>query len=111
MLKKHLHKNINRQVGIYEMPQTTVYPNHLRNIYVGGKLIEKYQPDSRVIHMLPNNQYLCTCGNIQKGRDTFHTHKKTLIHLIRTRQIDDTHPSKSIQVQKGELLCSGVEVW
>ena len=76
-----------------------------------GEIFEEYNYTQPHITFLPDNKYLCTCGEVYIDINGFHSHKKSLIHLIRTKQIHEYHPTLSPAKQKEMLIDSKTKIW
>lgn len=76
-----------------------------------GEIFEEYNYTQKYITILDNNEYLCTCGQVYKNINGFCSHKKSLIHLILTKQIQEYHATLSPYEQKELLLASGKYIW
>ena len=93
------------------MPLTITYPVDKQTIYHNGVVVQPHAYKSTHIKILPNDEYLCTCGQIQQRITCFHTHRKTLKHLLASGQITEKHPTLSIQQQRQNLLNSGAKLF
>jgi hypothetical protein len=84
----------------------------VKHIYhLDGKILPQTNYCQSDITILPNNQFICTCGNLLTDLYAFNSHKKTLRHLILTQQIDENHPTLTIHVQRDMLLSSSKKIW
>ena len=93
------------------MPLRKNRPRFTHVYHLDGKIMPRVNYAQPNITMLPDNHYICTCGNMLKDLYTFNNHKKSLTHLILTQQIDENHPTMSIHVQRDLLLASGKKIW
>ena len=84
---------------------------YLRIKRLDGEIFDEYNYTQKYITFLGNNEYLCTCGQVYKNINGFYSHKKSLIHLIRTKQIQEYHATLSPQKQKEILIDSGKYIW
>lgn len=86
-------------------------PSTKHTIYLNGVVVPQQPYKATHIKILPNDEYLCTCGQIQQRITCFHTHRKTLRHLLASGQITESHPTLTIQQQRTRLLESGIHLF
>lgn len=60
------------------MPQTTVYPEHLRTIYYEGVKRTEYKP-SEVEYI--SGKIICTCGKVLKHTAPMRVHRQSAYHI------------------------------
>lgn len=83
---------------------------HVRRL--DGNIIQDYDQSQSHIKFLPDGKrFICTCGNEYSDIGGFYMHKKTLTHLILTKQIQEYHPTLSPNKQRDILLSSGKRIW
>lgn len=77
-----------------------------------GKIIQDYDQSQSHITFLPDGKrFICTCGNEYSDIGGFYMHKKTLKHLILTKQIQEYHSTLSPHEQRELLFASGKYIW
>ena len=91
------------------MPHSIKYPEHLRTKYCNGKVEPIYDYTQRHITIIQDG-YICTCGNMLKSVQAFTCHKRTITHLLATKQIVHD-PYMTLKQQRDNLIKSGKAIW
>jgi hypothetical protein len=92
------------------MPYKISYPEHLRTKYLHGQPVPDYDHTEPYIINLSNGGYRCTCGNELSSLHGWYTHKKTIGHLLRTKQISEKSMIP-LKQQRDNLIQSGKTIW
>ena len=91
------------------MPYRLTYPDKNRTQYIGGKKVD--QPDySQPYVTLLENGYVCTCGDFLKHISGVHSHRRSISHLQKTKQISELNPG-SLKQQRDDLITNRVKIW
>lgn len=91
------------------MPHPISYPQYLRTRYINGQPIPDYDYTQPYIKNLSNG-YRCTCGNVLSSLNGLFSHKRTIGHLVRTKQIIE-QPGITLKQQRDNLISSGKNIW
>lgn len=75
-----------------------------------GKIVPEYNYTRSHIQF-EDDGFICTCGNKYRHMGGLYAHKKTLSHLILTKQINEYHPTLTVHEQRDMLFANNTRIW
>ena len=85
------------------------YLDKNRTIYFNGQKVEPVNYTQPYVTLIDNG-YICTCGTMLKTISGVYSHRKTINHLEKTKQICNTRPG-TLKQQRDLLVNSKTRLW